>query len=282
VVAGRVAILGGQVVSDDEIRIRDLLLVDGLMTEGDPKTADVAIDVRGCYVLAGFIDLQVNGAYGHDFTNDPASIWEVGARLPQQGVTSFLPTIITGSIEAFDRSLEAYAVGAPSGCMGAIPLGLHFEGPFLSPDRAGTHPRHRLMAPSLELVEGWTTRSGLRMMTLAVELAGSEAVVRHLRRAGVLVSIGHTDATFEQAAAGFEWGVTIGTHLFNAMPPFESRSPGAAGALLTHSKVAAGLIVDGVHVHPGMVELAWRSKGDGIALPGWDSGTETIRSERSR
>jgi N-acetylglucosamine-6-phosphate deacetylase len=264
---GPVAILGGHVVGVDGIFRSDLLLVDGLVSEGDPSPADSAIDVSGCYLLPGFIDLQLNGAYGHDFTSHPASIWEVGARLPQQGVTAFLPTIITGPVEGFDRSLEAYAIGPPAGYIGAIPLGLHFEGPFLSSKRSGTHPRHRLMAPSLELVEAWTSRRGLAMMTLAVELEGSEAVVRHLRREGVVASIGHSDATFDQAVAGFGWGVTMGTHLFNAMPALTSRTPGAAGALLTHPQAAAGIIVDGVHVDPAMVDLAWRAKGGGgIAL----------------
>lgn len=219
----------------------------------------------GELVAPGLIDLQVNGAYGHDFTSDPSSIWEVGRRLPEQGVAAFLPTIITSSIDVIERAIEAVK-SRPAGFVGAEPLGLHLEGPMLSPHRSGVHDPTLMRLPSLDLIETWTAANGVLMVTLAPELPGAEPVIKTLTQAGVIVSAGHTAATFEEAQAGFAWGIAAVTHLFNAMDPFGHRAPGVIGATFD-SDVVAGLICDGVHVHPAAVRTAWRMlEPDRLAL----------------
>lgn len=217
-------------------------------------------DAAGLIVTPGWIDVQVNGGFGHDFTLDPSAIWAVAARLPELGLTAFLPTIITAPSEVRERAIHVLKAGPPQGWQGARPLGLHFEGPFLNPERRGVHPPQYLRPPDVSLVQGWTRANGVWLVTLAPELDGIDAVVNHLAAAGVVVSMGHTLATWEEAEAGFAWGITYGTHLFNAMRGFHHREPGAVGALLARADIPVGLIVDGVHVHPAAVRIAWACK----------------------
>jgi len=224
-------------------------------------------DATGLMVIPGFVDLQINGGFGCDFTSAPETIWSVGSSLPRTGVTAFLPTIVSSPPEIVHRALEVLAAGPPAGYSGAMPLGLHCEGPMLSPSRRGAHAARHLQTPSPEVIDGWRPEAGVRMVTLAPELAGADAVIRELRGRGIVVSIGHSDATFEEALEAFEAGVTAGTHLFNAMTGLHHRAPGVAGALLARPDLVAGLIVDGLHVHPGAVAAAWRAKGArGLAL----------------
>lgn len=220
------------------------------------------LDAEGRFLLPGFIDLQLNGAFGADFTDDPDTIWKAGEGLPQYGVTAFLPTVITSPLETA-RAAQAVLKKPPSGYRGAVPLGLHLEGPFLNPNKKGAHNQRHLRPPDLESIAGWSPGEGVRLVTLAPELPGAEAVIRELKRRGVVVSAGHTTASFEQAQIAFQQGVSCGTHLYNAMPTLEHRNPGLTGALLVTPGIAAGLIVDGLHAHPGMVDLTWRIKGPG-------------------
>lgn len=219
------------------------------------------IDAAGLTLAPGLIDLQVNGGFGFDLTAAPESIWEVGARLPRYGVTAFLPTIISSPLETIGAAQAVLSVGSPSGYRGAFPLGLHLEGPFLSPSKRGAHNPVFLRLPEERLVEGWSPQRQVRMVTLAPELPGARAVIGRLAARGVVVSAGHSMADYEEAIAGLEAGITFGTHLFNAMPPFDHRAPGLVGALLADARAKVGLIPDGVHLHPAVVSLAWRSKG---------------------
>lgn len=234
-------------------------------------------------IFPGLIDLQINGAYGHDFTSDPFSIWHVGARLPEQGVTGFLPTIITSAPTRIKEALEAIH-DRPAGYVGAEPLGLHLEGPFLSARRPGVHDPDLLQSPSRDLIEGWS--SGVSMVTLAPELPGAESLAKELIAKGIVVSAGHTAANYDDALAGFKWGIEAVTHLFNAMEPFSHREPGLVGAAFD-AKVVAGIICDGVHIHPATVRTAWRMLGpdrlalvtDAIAATGLDDGTYQLGSK---
>lgn len=220
-----------------------------------------AFDGRGLSLVPGFIDLQLNGAFGDDFTVAPETIWQVAAGLGRYGVTSFLPTIITSPLEQVGKGQEVLAAGAPAGWRGAIPLGLHSEGPFLNQQKKGAHnPRH-LRLPSRDAVAAWAPEHHVRLVTLAPELPGALEVVRTLVDRGVVVSAGHSMATYAEAEAGFAAGIRYGTHLFNAMPPLEHREPGLPGALLTNADLTVGIIPDGIHVHPSIVALAWTAKG---------------------
>lgn len=217
--------------------------------------------------ISGFVDLQINGGFGHDFTSRPDSIWEVASRLPEHGVTAFLPTVVSSAPETTLAALRMVASGPPVGWVGARPFGLHLEGPFLAPDRRGTHRRERLMAPDMELVERWIEAGPPRMVTLAPELPRADEVMMHLRAAGVVVALGHSACTADMADQALSSGATHVTHLFNAMSGLDHRSPGLAAAALTHPTSTAGLIADGVHVHPAMLRLAHQTLGsDRIAL----------------
>lgn len=225
-----------------------------------PETAAV-LDAAGLSVVPGFIDLQLNGAFGDDFTIAPETIWRVAAQLPQYGVTAFLPTIITSPLAQVGKAQEVLSTGPQPGWQGAIPLGLHCEGPFLNPQKKGAHnPRH-LRQPTLEDVASWSVANHVRLVTLAPELPGALDLIRTLAARGVLISAGHSMATYQAAEAGFAAGARYGTHLFNAMPPLEHREPGLAGALLTDPRQTIGIIPDGIHTHPAVVALAWAAKG---------------------
>lgn len=225
-----------------------------------PPDAQV-IDAEGLLLTPGFIELQFNGGFGHDFTDDPTAIWPVAAQLPQHGVTAFLPTIITAPLEKSAAGRQVLAAGRPTGQRGATPLGLHIEGPFLNPARKGAHNPNYLRLASLDAVQDWSPENGVRLVTLAPELPGALPVIEALAARGVLVSAGHSAATYEEAMTGFDAGVRYGTHLFNAMPSLLARDPGLVGALLTDDRPFVGLIADGIHTHPAMIKLVWQALG---------------------
>jgi N-acetylglucosamine-6-phosphate deacetylase len=240
---------------------------------GDPSLiAGQRLEAAGLLVVPGFLDLQCNGAAGVDITAEPERLWEVAAALPRWGVTAWLPTIVTATADVRARALGAMRSGPPRGRTGseplATPLGLHFEGPFLAPERRGAHPAEHLRAPDPSLVadEGWSRQSGVALVTLAPELSRALDVVGELIAAGVVVSAGHSSASAEQATTAIDAGVTAVTHLFNAMGPLHHRDPGLAGVALTDERVRVGAIADGLHLHPATVALAARALGKRLCL----------------
>lgn len=218
-------------------------------------------------VAGGFLDLQINGGWGHHFSESPESIWDVGEQLVAHGVTAFLPTLVSDGYERLDDALDVLAAGPPSGWRGAEPIGLHLEGPWLAADRRGAHSQNAIQAPDLaSLPDRLRASAGVALVTIAPEIAGAGPVIRELRDRGVAVSCGHSAASLDEALAAFDAGAGMGTHLFNAMSGLHHRDPGLAAALLLHPTVAVGLIADGVHVHPTMIDLAWRLASDRIVL----------------
>jgi N-acetylglucosamine-6-phosphate deacetylase len=252
-----------------ERRIEDgAVLIDGRQIIDVGPTRQIThppeakiIDASGLMLAPGFIDLQINGAFGHDFTADPQSVWAVAARLPEYGVTTFLPTIVTAPLRIITTAQQVVTDRSATIAARAIPLGLHVEGPFLNPGKKGAHDPTLLRSPDLSAIRDWAVDHGVYLVTLAPELPGALDLVARLRARGVVVSAGHSAATYDQAVAGFDAGIRCGTHLFNAMPPLHHREPGLAGALLTDSRVVTTMIVDGIHNHPSVVTLAWRAKG---------------------
>jgi N-acetylglucosamine-6-phosphate deacetylase len=247
---------------------RGTVLLDGgrivsVGATGDAPAAEGArvIDAAGLTLVPGFIDLQLNGAFGDDFTADPSTIWRVAAGLPRYGVTAFLPTIITSPLDQVAAGMKVVTGGRPKDFRGAEPLGLHVEGPFLNPKKKGAHNQQYLRPPALDAVAGWSPASGVRLVTMAPENPGALDVIRALASRGVVVSTGHSMATYDEAIAGFDAGATYGTHLFNAMPNFGHRDPGLPGALLTDDRMTVGFIADGVHTHPSVIDLVWRILG---------------------
>jgi N-acetylglucosamine-6-phosphate deacetylase len=225
-----------------------------------PKDAQI-VDATGLVLAPGFIDMQINGGFGHYFTSDPDSIWEVAEELPRYGVTSFLPTIITSPLNIFSKAQNSFVHGNTNGNPGATPLGLHFEGSFLNPIKKGAHNQEYLCPPSMKAISTWSSDNGVRLVTLAPELPGGLEMVQRLTSQGVVVSAGHSMATFSEALAGLELGIRYGTHLFNAMRPLEHRQPGVVGALLGDPRCVVGIIPDGIHLDPAIVELISVVKG---------------------
>lgn len=219
-------------------------------------------------VAPGFCDLQVNGLGGLDAVEGAEAIAEIAARLPRHGVTAFCPTVITGPLERLVAAPAAAARAAAAGGAHARILGIHQEGPFLSRTRRGAHDPDQLLPPEPESVDRvLDARPRPRIVTLAPELPGALDAIARLTAAGIVVSLGHSEATEEEARAGFAAGATMATHLFNAMSPLAHRAPGLPGAVLTAPGVTAGLIADGLHVSPTLLEIAGRLKGPGgIAL----------------
>ncbi len=217
------------------------------------------------YIAPGFIDLQVNGGYGVEVGEGPEAIRALAARLPETGVTAFLPTIITAPPEFYPKAIAAFEAARDT--PGARPLGLHIEGPFLSPQRHGAHRRAIIENADPCLLDVLLESDAVRLVTLASERPDAPELIAKLRKRGVLISLGHTDATYEQFEAGVGAGARMATHLYNAMSPFEHRAPGAIGAALLDDRITVGLIADGVHSHPASLRIALRVKGvERIAL----------------
>jgi len=248
----------------------EVLIVGGIVTEpgrfegdsgGDPGESVPAYDASGLTVLPGLLDLQVNGAVGIDITDEPERLWDVAAALPAYGVTAFVPTVITSGAAVRDRAVKTFDAGPPDGWAGAEPLGLHFEGPMIALGRKGAHPPQWLVPPSLELVEGWSREAGVLMVTIAPELPGALEVMAELADRGVLVSVGHTEATAEETRAAVDAGARMLTHLGNAMSPLSARAPGPIGTALGGDTLVAGVIADGYHLDPLTLNTAWRALG---------------------
>ena len=235
----------------------------GNSAEAAAWPADVRIDAAGLWMIPGLIELQLNGAFGMDFTADPAALYPVAAGLPQWGVTRFLPTLITSPLERVAQAQAVIQAGAPAGFQGAVPLGWHVEGPYLNPERKGAHSLEYLRQPNAAEVNAWSPEEGVRLVTLAPELPGAEELIRILAGRGVVVSAGHSQATLAQARQGFQSGIRYATHLFNAMSPLGHFDPGLPGAVLAQPDIPFGLIVDGIHVHPTLVDLVWQLSGPG-------------------
>ena len=194
------------------------------------------------------------------FSADPAALWSAAARLPQYGITGFLPTIISSAPERI-AAAQGAIMDLPRDFQGARPLGLHLEGPFLNPEKKGAHNAAWLRPPDDGLAADWSPDTGVRMVTLAPELPGALELIEKLAARGILVSAGHSIATHLQARAGLAAGVGYGTHLFNAMSGLHHREPGLAAALLAHPDAVVGLIADGIHVDPLIIDLVWRLVG---------------------
>jgi N-acetylglucosamine-6-phosphate deacetylase len=254
---------GGRVLTPDGALDNGSVTIDGLLiTRVGRRDGTVDVDAGGGWIVPGFIDLQINGAHGIDVTTQPERIDELGATLVRYGVTAFVPTVITCSQPVRRVALAAWAARDPAGTpAAAVPLGLHIEGPMLSPARKGAHPAKLLAPPSADLIDGWSPETGVVLATVAPELPGAIAVIAELAARGVVVSIGHTDGSSADFAAGRAAGARYVTHLFNAMRPFSHRDPGPIGAALADDDVVVGLICDGLHVDPIAVRFAFRALG---------------------
>lgn len=245
-------------------------LVDGTLVPGDVgvhdgRVAEVGLTPAGRGTAApGFWDVQVNGIAGVDLLSAEAHDYRhVHDALAATGVTAWQPTFITAEAQATDAALKVLAQARTDRDVLAGPtiLGAHLEGPFLSPRRAGTHPVGRLLDPDRELMRQWLGTGQVRTVTLAPELPGAMHLLSELVTAGIVVSVGHSDANAVTAHAAFDSGASAVTHVFNAMRPLHHREPGLIGVALTRSDVAVQVIADGIHVAPDVLRLICAAAG---------------------
>lgn len=253
-----VRFIGGRVVTTEGVlEGAEIRVEGGRIREIGPLTGTSdAFDLAGGWVLPGFIDTQVNGGGGVLF-NDAISvdgIAAIGAAHARFGTTGFLPTLISEDINGIAAAIEVADTAIRAGVPGV--LGVHIEGPVLNPARNGIHDSAKFRRFDQALISVLTKpRLGRVLLTVAPERVDL-ADIRALANAGVIISAGHTEATFEQAKAGFDAGVTGVTHLFNAMPPIYQRAPGIVGATLDDPRPWSGLIVDRVHVATPVLRMA--------------------------
>ena len=245
-------------------------LVDGTLVRGDVEVADGRIASVGLssangkgIASPGFVDLQVNGFAGVDlFSADAEGYRRAGEALLECGVTAYQPTFITSPEPELVGALQEVPLN------GAAPriLGAHLEGPFIAPERLGTHPAESRRDPDRALLERLLAAGPVSHVTLASELPGAFELIELLRDRGVTVSCGHSNATAAEAREAFARGVRTVTHIFNAMRPFAAREPGLAGAALVRSDVVVQVILDGVHLADETARLVWQAAGGRVAL----------------
>lgn len=250
-------------------KIIDLGLMNHLIKEDGYRIIDMPAHYAA---IPGLIDLHIHGVNGSDVMDGTVeALANITETLPSEGTTSFLATTITQSVEAIENAVKnagSYIEKqSPSGK--AEILGLHLEGPFINPKRAGAQPEKYIVDPDLNLLKRWQTlsKNHVKLVTLAPEQQGGMQMVDYLIRNGITASIGHSDATYNETIEAIEAGVSHVTHLFNQMKGLHHREPGVVGAALLREDVKAELIVDGIHVRPEIVQLAYKQKGkDGIVL----------------
>ena len=245
-------------------------LVDGILVQGDVEVQDGSVVGYGLagrngrgIAAPGFVDLQVNGFGGVDFLDaDTAAYARAGEALLETGVTAYLPTLITSPEDQILAAMREVPLGESRPRI----LGMHLEGPFLSPNRLGTHEASSRRDPDPALLDRLLDAGPVRLMTLAPELTGADALIDRLLERGVAVSLGHSDATAVRANAAFDRGARSVTHLFNAMRPFLHRDPGIVGAALARDDVVVSIILDGIHLAPETAVVAWRAASGRLAL----------------
>jgi N-acetylglucosamine-6-phosphate deacetylase len=237
--------------------------------------------------------VHIHGAGGHDvMEGDAKALDTVAGTIAQRGTTSFVATTITAGPDATCRSVEGisrFIAGqhATEEARAEV-LGIHFEGPFINPLRRGVHPAEWIKQPSAELLDKFlhAAAGNARILTLAPEIFGAMPCIDAARKAGIVVALGHTDATYEQTRAAIARGARHAVHVYNAMRPFSHRDAGVIGAVLTSPDITAELIADGVHVDEPAMRMLLQAKGaggvilvsDGTAATGMPDGTYTLGS----
>ncbi|MGZ4582744.1 MAG: N-acetylglucosamine-6-phosphate deacetylase [Mycobacterium sp.] len=273
-------IAAGTMVLDGQVRRPGWLETDGgrILACGEgpaPRAADD--EFPDCTVVPGFVDTHVHGGGGASYT-DPRGIARAAGFHRRHGTTTTLASLVTASPSELIAGVRALADATRQGTV----AGIHLEGPWLSRARCGAHDPDQVRAPDPAEIDALLAAGGgaIRMVTLAPELPGADEAIRRLCDAGVVVAVGHTEATYEQTERAVAAGATVGTHLFNAMPPLGHREPGPVLALLQDPRVTLELIADGVHVHSAVLDFIIEVAGperislvtDAIAAAGCDDG----------
>ena len=267
----KTAILNGKLIIDEKIIENKILLFDSKIVSivddiiiSDSDELDI-IDAKGAYVSAGFIDLHIHGSGGADVMDATEQSLEIlSTTLLQTGTTSFLATTMTMSPTDIDNALQNIQQHGAR-VTGANILGVHLEGPFINVDKHGAQDKAYVQAANLALIEAYMDE--IKMITLAPEVEGSENFIKYLTNLypHIILSIGHSNASYEESIKSFKWGITHATHLFNAMNPYHHRAPGIVGAVFD-ADVTCDVIADLVHTHASILELVQKVKKDKLIL----------------
>ena len=248
----------------DRIEKGSVLVEDGKIKEINPTNADTTdvIDANGLYLSPGFIDVHIHGAGGHDTMDGTyEAINEISKVIVKHGTTAFTPTTMTVAVEDIRKSMGVIKEAKEKGTDGAIVLGAHLEGPFISPKAIGAQNPNFLIPPTLENYNAMVgdAEDAVVSITIAPEIPGAKELIKELSQRGVVCSIGHTKATYDQAMEGIKCGCGHATHLFNAMTPFAHREPGVVGAIFD-SEITTETISDGIHISYPSLRIAYNQK----------------------
>ena len=267
-------------------------LVDAVGLISDLRLPENAehVDALRFIVVPGFIDPHIHGSAGLDVMDATfLSMNSISRTLASHGTTSFLPTTVSASPEILGNTLDRLSTILQQSFEGAIPIGIHLEGPFISEQKRGTHRANNVRFPDRTLLSDWILRAQgkLKLLTMAPELDGATIVARFARASGVTVAMGHSNASFDEATAAADNGTHYAVHTFNAMRAFSHRNSGIAGAVLSDDRIFAEIIADGVHVSPEVVRIFARSKGrervllvtDAISATGMPDGRYTLGTD---
>ncbi|XP_054156712.1 N-acetylglucosamine-6-phosphate deacetylase-like [Oppia nitens] len=270
-----------QILRDHKIISEDLWVRNGKIINPEPiyylekRLADIVIDCNNRLIAPGYIDLQINGHFGYDFSNCDIDIEEAVHKtalgLVKHGVTAFCPTLVTQSRDSYHKILPQIKRTAGSKSYGSTNLGAHVEGPFISPSKKGAHPIDYIkpIGSYANIQDMYKHMDNISIITLAPELDPSGEIVRQLVKSGITVSVGHSMATLEEGERGINAGATFITHLFNAMLPFHHRDPGLVGLLTSTGitkQIYYGIIADGIHTHYAALKIAFKSNPKGMVL----------------
>ncbi len=261
-------IINAKLILDDEIVEGKKLFFDEhivKITEEMAFDTVEIIDANNAYVSAGFIDLHIHGSGDADIMDaTPEALECISSILLETGTTSFLATTMTMSTQAIDNALQNVQQHAAQ-VSGANILGIHLEGPFINPDKHGAQDKKHIQSPNKDLIQNYMQE--IKMITLAPEVSGAENFIKRMKKEypHIILSIGHSDASYEKSKESFTWGVSHATHLFNAMNPYHHRKPGIVGAVLD-TDVTCDIIPDLVHTHPSTLELVQKVKKEKLIL----------------
>lgn len=271
----RTILTAAHLLTPTEVVERPVIVIeDGAISEiaarsGVELPAGRHVDFPDCTLIPALFDVHIHGCGGHDAMEaTDSALHHIGKFLAQRGVGAYFATTVTAPLETLLRSLAGLAKLLRAPVEGARPMGIHLEGPFLSPHKRGCHVESQLLTPSVELFDRlWQAAEGqIRLMTIAPELPGAEETIRHATKLGVRISLGHSNAQADAARRGIAAGAASATHTFNAMRAFDHRNPGLLGEVLTDDRLFAEIICDGLHVDPAAVRLFRKAKGTERAL----------------
>jgi len=257
-----------QIIENGYLKIQDQKIIEVGKVEdiGDEKGCEVVEIPAHFHAVPGFIDVHIHGANGADTMDATMEALDtIASALPKEGTTSFLATTITQEPQAIERAIKnagKYIDGKQSSQRNAEIVGIHLEGPFVNAKKAGAQPQEYIIDPDLSLFKKWQALANgtIKLVTLAPERPGGLEMIQYLSENGVVASLGHTDATYEQVMEAIQAGSRHVTHLFNQMRGLHQREPGVVGAALLNDEIKAELIVDGVHIRPEVVKLAVKQK----------------------